>query len=98
MIDLKYRSYHFALTTIRKINRLKLPITARPLSDQLIRSSTSVGANVIEGRSGSSRKDLVRFYQIALKSANESKYWLCLLRDAFDLKENEIEYLIKEAD
>ncbi|MFM9026785.1 MAG: four helix bundle protein [Bacteroidota bacterium] len=70
MIDLKHRSYYFALTTIRKINRLKLTITARPLSYRLIRSSTSMGANVIEERSGSSRKDLVKLCQIALKSAN----------------------------
>jgi four helix bundle protein len=97
-IDLKYRSYYFALTTIRQLNRLKLPPAANPLIVQLIRSSSSIGANVVEGRSGSSKKDLARFYQIALKSANETKYWLCLLRDVYDLKENKIDSLIREAD
>jgi four helix bundle protein len=50
--------------------------------DQLIRSATSIGANLIEARAASSRLEFKRFYEISLKSANETKYWLCLLRDA----------------
>ena len=98
MIDLKYRSYQFALATIKYLNNQKLQYTARPLIDQLIRSASSVGANVVEGRSGSSKKDLARFYNIALKSANESKYWYCILRDAFGMNETKTNELIKEAD
>jgi four helix bundle protein len=64
----------------------------------LIRSATSIGANVIEGRAGSSKKDFIRFYHIALKSANETKYWLCLIRDALEADKKVIENLIKEAD
>ncbi|MGV3510007.1 MAG: four helix bundle protein [Sphingobacteriaceae bacterium] len=41
------------------------------------KSATSIGANVVEGKSGSSRKDFRNFYTIALKSANETKYWIC---------------------
>jgi four helix bundle protein len=50
--------------------------------DQLIRSVTSIGANIAEARCASSKKDFIKFYDIALKSANESLYWLCLLRDS----------------
>ncbi|PJC02288.1 MAG: hypothetical protein CO073_00265 [Candidatus Komeilibacteria bacterium CG_4_9_14_0_8_um_filter_36_9] len=45
----------------------------------------SIGANIIEAKSSSSRKEFCRYYQIALRSANESKYWLCLLRDGFNV-------------
>ncbi|MES2417364.1 MAG: four helix bundle protein [Bacteroidota bacterium] len=40
----------------------------------LLRSATSIGANVVEGKAGSSRKDFKNVYNIALKSANETKY------------------------
>ncbi len=67
--------------------------------DQLLRSGTSVGANIVEAKSGSSTKDFKKFYIIALKSANETKYWLCLVRDTvlIDNKE-QINKLLKEAD
>ena len=47
---------------------------------QLMRSASSVGANVIEAKNSSSRLEFKRYYEIALKSCNESKYWICLLR------------------
>ena len=66
--------------------------------DQLVRSSTSIGANVIEGSSGSSKKDWLKFLIIALKSANETKYWLCLIRDTINLSREEMNKLITEAE
>ena len=51
------------------------------ITDQLIRSATSIGANLIEGRAASSRLEFKKFHEIALKSANETKYWLSMLRD-----------------
>ena len=68
------------------------------LFDQLVRSSTSIGANVVEGSSGSSKKDWIKFLIIALKSANETKYWLCLIRDTMQVSKEEINKLIIEAE
>ncbi len=65
--------------------------------DQLTRAATSIGANVIEGKSGSSKKDWVRYLNIALKSSNETKYWLCLIRDTQDIDKVKINELIVEA-
>ena len=48
---------------------------------QLIRSITSILANYIEAQSASSKKDYINFFYYSLKSANESKVWLCLLKD-----------------
>ena len=63
-----------------------------------MRSSLSIGANVIESKNSSTRAEFKRYYEIALKSSNESKYWMCLLRDGFDVNEIEIKDLINEAD
>ena len=52
------------------------------ISDQLLRSATSIGANIIEAKASSSKRDFIKFYQIALKSANEAEYWLGLLKDS----------------
>lgn len=50
------------------------------ISDQLLRSATSIGANIIEAKASSSRKDFVKFYEIALKSANETIYWFEIIK------------------
>ena len=56
----------------------------------------SVGANIVEAQNSSSRLEFKRFYEIALKSSAETKYWLCILRDGFDYKDEGIELLLKE--
>jgi four helix bundle protein len=63
-----------------------------------LRSATSIGANVIEGKSGNSRKNLISYFSIALRSANETKYWLCLIRDTLEVDKMETNQLISEAD
>lgn len=65
--------------------------------NQLIRSGTSVGANYIEAQASSSKKDFINFLHHALKSANESKFWLEILRDSKRAPENEINKLMDEA-
>jgi four helix bundle protein len=68
------------------------------ISDQLLRSATSIGANIIEAKSASSKKDFIRFYEIALKSANETAYWLGLMKDALGEDAPEMAYLLRETD
>lgn len=58
----------------------------------------SVGANVVEAANSSTRLEFKRYYEIALKSGNETKYWLCILRDGFEMKDDEIKGLLKECD
>jgi four helix bundle protein len=53
---------------------------------------------MLEGKSGSSKKDWKNFYVIALKSANETKYWLCLISETMEVSKPKINELIKEAD
>ena len=64
--------------------------------NQLIRCGTSIGANYVEAIAGSSKKEFTNFLGHALKSANESKFWLALLRDAGKRSKEEIGELLKE--
>ena len=78
----KGRVYRFALDIITFVERLPKGQASRIMSDQLLRSATSIGANVVEAQGAPSRKDYANFFAYALKSANETKFWLGLLRDS----------------
>ncbi|MBE9469837.1 MAG: four helix bundle protein [Chloroflexi bacterium] len=91
------RVYGFALDVIGFVDRLPAEQTSRIITDQLIRSTTSIGANVIEAQAASSRKDYTNFFTHALKSANECKFWLGLLRDSGRGDKQTINRLVKEA-
>lgn len=95
--DVKYRAYKFSLKIVELINKFPNKRTYWVLGDQLLRSSTSIGANIVEAKSSSSKREFVKFYEIALKSANETKYWLCLFRDSKLVKKEVIEKLLNEA-
>jgi len=92
--DINIRCYEFSKCIVLFINKYDFRRIHYPILDQLLRSATSIGANVIEARSGNSRKNLISFFSIALRSANETKYWLCLVRDTFDVDRNEANELI----
>jgi four helix bundle protein len=85
--DIKYRAYKFSVSIIHILDQVHTKqYSTEVMLKQLIRSSTSIGANIVEGQAGSSRKDFTNFYLYALKSANETKYWLALLRDTHKLE------------
>ena len=96
--QVKYRAYKFSIKIIKFVSNFPNKKIFWIISDQLVRAATSIGANIIEAQAASSRKDFIKFYEIALKSANETKYWLGLLRDATDIDKKEINELLKEAD
>ena len=94
--DLKVRTYRYSIQIIKFLEELPNKRTYWIIADQLLRAATSIGANIIEAKSASSKRDFVRFYEIALKSANETKYWLGLLRDATDADKEKIKKLLRE--
>ena len=79
--NLHERCYSFSLQVIQLTDTLPNKRSAWIIADQLIRAATSIGANLIEGKASSSRLEFKKFYEIALKSANETIYWLSLLQD-----------------
>jgi four helix bundle protein len=96
--NIRHRCFFFAKKIVLFVKTFKYEKIYFSLFDQLLRSGTSIGANVVEGRAGSTKKDWKNFYVIALKSANETKYWLCLIRDTLEADVNKINELINEAD
>ncbi len=95
--DLKKRVYIYALKVIKFVDALnKKDLTCRIASDQFLRSATSIGANIIEAQAGSTKKDFINFYTHALKSANECKFWVGLLRDSKRADLNDANKLLQE--
>ena len=95
--DIKKRSYLFALRIITLVESLPNNPASRIISDQLLRSATSIGANIIEAQAASSRRDFTNLLNHALKSANETKFWLGLLRDSRKGNKEAINPLLEDA-
>ena len=95
-IDFKRRLYTWTLRLIKFIDTLPNDRVSDVMGKQLLRSGTSILANYIEANSASSKKDFINFFTHSLKSANESKVWLSLLRDVPRGNAKEIEILLKE--
>lgn len=96
-MEVKYRAFYLSLEIIKFISHLQPKMEIRIICDQLIRSITSIGANIVEAKSSSSKREFLNYFQIALKSCNESKYWLALLRELSTEKET-LQNFVNEAD
>lgn len=94
--NIRHRAYKFSLGIINLVKDFPKDKIYFIFTDQLLRAATSIGANLIEAKASSSKKDFVRFYEIALKSCNETLYWLYLLKDSKLITPSKIEPLIKE--
>lgn len=97
--DIKVQAYYFALKIIGYLDNLLPKQSNRVLADQLLRSTTSIGANIIEAQAASSKRDFINFLNHSLKSANETKFWLSLLRDSDKMEKavvNELLYEVNE--
>jgi four helix bundle protein len=94
--DLKNRAHSYAIRVINFIDALTNDRTTQVIANQLLRSATSIGANIIEAKGSSSKRDFANFFSYSLKSANESIYWLELLRDARKVNGPEMSFLIDE--
>lgn len=95
--DLKTRCYKFSLELIAFIDKLPNQRSCWIIGDQLLRSGTSIGANLTEATASSSRLEFKKFHEIALKSANETKYWLGLLKDSGKATKTKVDELLQEA-
>ena len=92
------KSYEFALKAIRVLKLLDKDNANLILIRQLIRSVTSIGANIEEALGSNSKKEFVHSMNIAKKEARESLYWLRLLRDLNPKDMGKFEELLLEAE
>lgn len=79
--DIKQRCYRYSIEVINLLNNLKFTPSTKIIRDQNIRCVTSITANIVESKYSPSKKDFINFRYYSLKSANETLYWLCLVRD-----------------
>ena len=79
---IKDKSYKYALRVIKAYKFLSEDKREFVLSKQLLRSGTSIGALVREAEHAQSKADFINKMNIALKEANETEYWLLLLKDS----------------
>lgn len=96
--QLKLRSFNLARKVIKLVDKFSSKRAAWVIADQLIRSATSIGANIVESQAASSKKDFANFLNYALKSGNETKFWLALYKDLDDKLISLIDELILETD
>jgi four helix bundle protein len=96
-IDIKKRAFQYALDTIKFIDQLdKKDLSVHVIARQKLRSATSIGANIIEAQASSSKREFTNFLSHSLKSANETKFWLALLRDSGKAKRESVDALLTE--
>jgi four helix bundle protein len=94
--NLKDKSYKFALRIIKLYKFLTEEKKEYVLSKQILRSGTSIGANITEANQAQSTADFIHKMSIAHKEAFETEYWLCLLRDSEYITEKQSESLIND--
>ncbi len=92
------RAYIFARNSIFLVDKFPRVQSTRIISDQLIRAATSIGANIIEAQAACSKRDFINFLNYALKSANETKFWLMLAKDINQNLVIDIDALFTEVD
>ena len=86
---IKEKSFRFAVRITRLHQYLRTDKKECILSKQVLRSGTSIGANVAESQQAQSRADFLSKLNIALKETAETKYWLCLLAEPGYLSKKE---------
>ncbi|OGH24604.1 MAG: hypothetical protein A3B47_03740 [Candidatus Levybacteria bacterium RIFCSPLOWO2_01_FULL_39_24] len=97
-MEVKYRAFYLSINIIKFLEKLSYKVSLKIISDQLIRCITSVGANIVEAKASSSKREFLNYFQISLKSANEAKYWLAMLRELLPEEGKNINVFIQELD
>ena len=96
--DIEHRAFTFALRIIRLCRTLADDRTGRILMNQLLRSGTSIGANIAEAQGAQSKPDFISKMSIAQKEARETLYWLRLITESNLQPPDKMTPLIEEAD
>jgi len=96
--ELQDRTKRFALRVLNLVDALPRTAAGRAISTQLVRAATSIGANYRSACRARSRAEFAAKLGIAVEEADESLYWLELVRDGKLVSEDKLSLLLKEAD
>jgi four helix bundle protein len=94
--QLRQRTKQFALRIIKLVAALPKNRVGDVLGRQILRSGTSIGANYREALRASSRKHFISTLEIVLREADETLYWLELIRESETVKPSRLEAITKE--
>ncbi len=92
------KSFELAVRIVRMSRYLRKRGAEPPIIEQILRSGTSIGANISEAQNAQSKRDFLSKMQIALKEATETQYWIRLLKEVESMNEKEYESLMKDCD
>ena len=87
------KSIEFSLAIIKCTSRIAKEKHEYTMTNQILRSGTSIGANIRESEHAQSKADFIHKLSIALKEANETEYWLDLLYETKYVSESEFQYI-----
>ena len=93
---IKEKSFAFAVRIVKFARWLDEQGVNYKLTDQVLRSGTSIGANVIEAQAAQTKKDFAYKMQLSFKEANETRYWLELLSASETISQKVADDLIKD--
>lgn len=94
--EIKSWTIAFSVSIVKLTKELQSKEIPFAIINQVLRSGTSIGANVHEGKSSSSERELIRYLSISLKSANETEYWLKIIQEAYAFESDSIKECEKE--
>jgi four helix bundle protein len=98
-LKIQERSFSFAVRIVKLCQFLeKQDRVSRTLANQLLRSGTSIGANIEEAQAGQSKADFTAKMSIARKEARETHYWLRLMKESELLSTAQLSEISQEAD
>lgn len=95
---LQNKSYTFSLRIVKLYKYLTETKKEYTLSKQILRSGTSIGANIEEGLGGQSKKDFIAKLSISYKESRETNYWLRILKDTEYISQKEFNSIILDLD
>ncbi len=95
--DIQQRTFEFAKRIVKLVDRLPRTLAATEIGRQMLRSGTSVGANMQEADAAESRSDFIHKVSIALKEARETHFWLSLVDATILNNDLEVQALLQEA-
>ena len=97
-IDIQQRTFHFGVRIINFVDKLPHTLSATELGRQLLRSGTSVAANMEEANGAESKSDFIHKVSIAYKEARETRLWLGMIEAANLTTAAEVKELHAESD
>ncbi|MFQ5814066.1 MAG: four helix bundle protein [Anaerolineae bacterium] len=97
--DIKERTFEFGVQVVRLVNTLPRTVAGVEVGRQLVKSGTSIGANMEEADGAESKRDFIHKVSIARKEARETRFWLRVVRATGLSKDaQKIDYLTQESD